>query len=94
MNTEERSNRLFGRYDALSIWAAVAGLRKEQFTTGEIVALSGVGGSVVSKELKRLAHVGLLQVLSRRGDYERRESNFWALAECLAEEWRGPDHSS
>jgi DNA-binding transcriptional regulator GbsR (MarR family) len=93
VNAEERSNRLFGRYDALNIWAVVAALVKEQFTTGEVVALSGVGSSLVSKELKRLADVGLLRSVSRRGDYERLPSGFWAVAAALFEEWRTSEAS-
>jgi DNA-binding transcriptional ArsR family regulator len=84
---EDRSNRIFGRYDALCVYAVIAGLTKEQFTTGEVVKLSDVDRSAVSKELKRLTEVGLLHAASRRGDYERQPSAFWALAAALHSEW-------
>jgi len=68
----------------------IAGLTKDRFTTGEVVKLSDVDRSAVSKELKRLVDVELLRAVSRRGDYERQDSAFWRLVTDLTLEW-SPD---
>lgn len=87
MDIDARSNVLTGRYESLRLWAAIGRLAKPEFTTGQVVTLTGISPTQCSKELSRLKHVGLLTATSRRGDYQRTESAFWAVADTLASEW-------
>jgi hypothetical protein len=87
MDADERSHILFRRYEALRIYAAIARLTKDEFTTGEVSILTGVPTPVVSKELGRLKLVGLVTSVSRRGDYTRLPSDFWALVDTLGTQW-------
>lgn len=83
---EEASELLFGRYRALAIYAAIARLPKPEFTTGQIGALTGIPNPVVSKELARLVTLGVIDGVSRRGDYERRDAGpFWEGVSRLAD---------
>lgn len=87
MDIDARSHLLTGRYEALRLWAAISRMTKPEFTTGQVMALTGVSSTQCSKELSRLKHLGLITAVSRRGDYERSESPFWALADVLASVW-------
>lgn len=87
MDIDARSQILTGRYEALRLWAAIGRFAKPEFTTGQVVALTGASSTQCSKELSRLKHLGLLTAVSRRGDYARTESPFWALVDALVSEW-------
>jgi hypothetical protein len=91
VDVESRSDTLFGRYQALRLYAAVARLSKPEFTTGELAILTATPVPQCSKELVRLVDLGLVIRTSRRGDYERVDSSsFWPLVDALAEEWGLP----
>ena len=92
MDIDARSQIIFGRYEALRICAAIGRLSKPEFTTGELVTVTGISSTQCSKELAKLKHVGLVRPLSRRGRYARIDSGFWSLVDQLATEWEGPDH--
>ena len=84
---ERVSELLFGRYQALSIYTAIAGLAKPEFTTGEVASLTGVALPVCSKELRRLSELGAVRSVSRRGAYERvSERPFWLAVGLLADD--------
>ena len=88
MDIDDRSNELFGRYQALRVYAAIARLPKAEFTTGDVARLTDVPTAQLSKELGRLCRLGLLHSVSRRGDYERNEAgSFWNWCDSLAREW-------
>jgi hypothetical protein len=87
VDLEQRSNVLFGRYQALSMYVSVARLTKSEFTTGQLSRLTGYSGSQCSKELARLASLGLIRTTSRRGDYDRIVSPFWDAMIELSDEW-------
>lgn len=89
MEIDARSNALFGRYEALRIWAAIGRLPKPEFTTGQLAKVSGIDSNKCSKELSKLRQLGLVDPTSRRGDYSRNDSAFWSLADQLAAEWEG-----
>ena len=83
---ERTSELLLGRYQAMSVYAAVARLSKPEFTTGQISAVSGVPTSALSKELARLVKLEVIHSVSRRGDYERADvPSFWSAVELLAQ---------
>ncbi len=87
MEIERVSELLFGRYQALAIYTAIAGLVKSEFTTGEISRLTGVALPVCSKELRRLSELGAVRSVSRRGGYERVSyRRFWLAVELLADD--------
>ncbi|AYE93456.1 hypothetical protein C0J29_00120 [Mycobacterium paragordonae] len=71
--------------EALRIWAAIGRLAKPEFSTGQIVTMTGI--DQCSKELGKLDQVGLVRSVSNRGDYVRVESAFWSLADQLSAEW-------
>ncbi len=88
MDIDDRSNELFGRYQALRVYAAIARLPKAGFTTGDVARLTDVPTAQLSKELGRLCRLGLLHSVSRRGDYERNDAgSFWNWCDSLAREW-------
>ena len=87
VDLESRSSQLFGRYDALTLYLAIASLPKEGFSTGEVVALTGVLAPTVSKELGRLCSLGFVRPRGRRGQFERCSSSFWTFVQELGEEW-------
>ena len=88
MDPDSMSNRLFGRYQALRLYSAVARFAKPEFSTGQLARLTDLPTPVCSKELSRLAAMKLLRVVSRRGLYERNdESCFWRVMDELAREW-------
>jgi len=87
LDRDECSNQLFGRFDALALYLAIAALPKEAFTTGELAKITEVGSPTISKELGRLKSLGLVKSMGRRGQYERCPSCFWALVEELVVEW-------
>lgn len=91
MDVDERSDELFGRYQAVRVYASIARLSKAEFTTGALAQLTGVPTSQLSKELGRLSRLGLLRATSRRGDYERNdETSFWRWCDAIAQEWGYP----
>ena len=85
MDIDARSKKLFGRLEALRIWAAIGRLAKPEFSTGEIVKMTGI--DQCSKELGKLDQVGLVRSISHRGDYARVESAFWSMVDQLSSEW-------
>jgi len=87
LDIDARSHSLFGRHESLRVFATISRLTKPQFTTGEVLALTGVASSQCSKELNRLKQLGLVRALSRRGDYERVQSAFWPLVDQILAEW-------
>ena len=89
MDGDDRSHVLFGRYQALRVYATIARLAKPEFTTGQLQAISGVGGSNISKELSKLVSIDLVRATSRRGDYERidHDDPFWVLVSDIADRW-------
>lgn len=90
MDIERASGVLFGRYQALKVYAAIARLPKPEFTTGQVATVTGIPPPQCSKELTRLADLSLVRATSRRGDYHREPSSFWALVDVLAVEWGLP----
>jgi hypothetical protein len=89
MDAAHGSELLFGRHQALTVYAAIARLTKPEFTTGQLVALINTSTDVCSKELRRLCDLGLVEKTSRRGDYRRVDaSRFWELVDHLESEWR------
>ncbi len=91
MILDHLSEQLFGRYQALRIYVTIARLSKDEFTTGQVVKLSGAAESAVSGELQRLCKLGSLSATSRRGTYRREnDSVIWQVAELLSsDEGRG-----
>jgi DNA-binding transcriptional regulator GbsR (MarR family) len=87
VDIEALSRELFGRCDSLALFFAIASLPKESFSTGELVALTGVHRPTVSKELGRLCSLGFVKLIGRRGNFERCSSSFWAFVQELEEEW-------
>ena len=84
----EQSNTLFGRYQALRVYAAVAQLGKPEFSAGQISSMTGVAGGAVSKELAKLVLLQVIESTSRRGDYRRLDiPSFWEAVLLLAELW-------
>jgi hypothetical protein len=85
---DDQSDELFGRYQALRIYASIARLTKTEFTTGEMAALTSIPSPQLSKELGRLTRLGLVRPTSRRGNYERLDDTpFWHLVDALAHDW-------
>ena len=88
MDTERRSELLFGRYQALDVYRAIARLPKAEFTTGQIAAATDVPIAACSKELARLENLGVVVRRSRKGEYERRDpAVFWDVVDRLAAAW-------
>lgn len=88
MDIDQRSDELFGRYQALRVYATIARLPKAAFTTGDLARLTGIPTPQLSKELGRLTRLDLVRSISRRGDYERQEDqSFWTWCDALAREW-------
>jgi hypothetical protein len=88
VDIERMSNLLFGRYQALQLYATVARLSKPEFTTGELAALTRLPSAACSKELGRLTDLRVLRIISRRGAYERDDQScFWRFIDELASEW-------
>lgn len=88
MDVDDRSEQLFGRYQALRVYAAIARLAKAAFTTGELAKATSIPTPQLSKELGRLCQLGVIRSTSRRGDYERVElTAFWRCCDELATEW-------
>jgi hypothetical protein len=88
VDIERMSNLLFGRYQALQLYATVARLSKPEFTTGELAALTRLPPAACSKELGRLTDLRMLRIVSRRGEYERDDQScFWRFIDELASEW-------
>lgn len=84
------SEGLFGRYQAISIYRAIAKAIKPEFTTGMIASTSGAPISACSRELDRLKKLGLVRQTSRKGDYERLDSTcFWTFIEEFSRECEG-----
>lgn len=82
---DRESDILLGRYQALRVYSAIGRLPKPTFTTGELASITDVPTSALSKELARLAKLGVIKSVSRRGDYERMEADdFWQAIELLA----------
>jgi hypothetical protein len=81
---QDYSGMLFGRYQALQVYSAVAGLAKDEFTTAQVTALSGADRSDVSRELGRLCRLKVVESTSRRGDYVRvAQAPFWRAVDLL-----------
>lgn len=91
MDLEQRSAVLFGRYQALTMYAAIAGLPKPEFTTGQLAQLTAYPVSQCSKELARLVSLHVVRTTSRRGDHERLPSPFWEAVSMLVDEWRSTE---
>ena len=70
MGIDDRSNELFGRYQAFRVYAEIARLAKDEFTTGQIATLAGTTSADASKELARLVRLEVI-ARSRHGDYTR-----------------------
>lgn len=88
MDTGAKSELLFGRYQALAVYAAIARLTKPEFTTGQLASIADVPPTVCSKELARLERLGVVIRRSRRGDFERRDPDvFWEVVDRLAQAW-------
>lgn len=87
MDIDARSRIVFGRYEALRICAAISRLTKPEFTTGQLVKVTGIASGQCSKEIGKLARVGLVRSVSKRGDYARNDSAYWPLVDQLAAEW-------
>ena len=88
MGIDEYSDNLFGRYQALRVYTAIARLATRQFATGDLAKLTGVPTPALSKELGRLSYLELVRSTSRRGDYERiDDSPFWAWCDVQATYW-------
>jgi hypothetical protein len=87
MDIDARSRVLFGRYEALRIWAAISRLAKPEFSTGQLVKVTGIASTQCSKEVGKLERVGLVRSVSRRGDYARIDSAYWSLVDQLAAVW-------
>lgn len=88
MDTGAKSELLFGRYQALAIYGAIARLPKPEFTTGQIATATDVAPATCSKELARLERLGVVVRRSRRGDFERLDADaFWEMIDRLAEAW-------
>lgn len=88
MGIDERSDDLFGRYQALRVYATIARLTKPAFSTGELAKLTGVPTPALSKELGRLVRLELVRSTSRRGDYERIDDQpFWNWCDAQATSW-------
>ena len=88
MSIDTRSELLFGRYQALRVYATIARLPKPEFSTGDVAALSGVPVADCSKELARLVRLEVVRRRSRRGNYERDdETSFWTHMDSLADLW-------
>jgi len=88
MDIDDCSDELFGRYQALRIYSAIARLPKSEFATGDLARLTDVPTPQLSKELGRLRRLGLVRGTSRRGDYERNnDGSFWTWCDTLAREW-------
>lgn len=85
MQIDDVSDQLFGRYQALRIYVAIAQLQKDEFTVGGVAALADASTSSVSREMGRLADLGAIIRVSRRGDYQRvSASPFWFAVDALA----------
>lgn len=88
MTLDARSRLLFGRATALRVFAWIAGRRSDDFTTGEIVHETDISSPDVSRELKRLVELGLVEPTSMRGNYRRiKNPAFWKLTRQLAAQW-------
>lgn len=88
MDSSGKSDALFGRYQALDIYRAVANMPKPEFTTGMVAKVANLPVSACSRELARLAKLGLVRPVSRKGDYERMDSScFWSFVDALGREW-------
>jgi hypothetical protein len=88
MDLEGMSDHLFGRYQALTMYSALARLAKPEFTTGQVSVVTGLPTAVCSKELSRLTAMNLVRMVSRRGEYERNDDScFWMVMAELASEW-------
>lgn len=86
LQIDDLSDELFGRYEALRIYLTIAGLSKDEFTTGAVARLAGASDSTVSRELRRLTLLGPIKRVSRRGEYSRvAASPFWRAVERVAE---------
>ncbi len=94
MDIDARSHVLTGRFEALRLWGAIGRFTKPEFSTGELASVTGVSLTTCSKELGKLVQVGLLNAISRRGNYARIESDFWGLADALTATWEGAAQST
>jgi DNA-binding transcriptional regulator GbsR (MarR family) len=86
VDVERAVGEVFSRKHAPKIYAAIATLAKDRFSTTELVAASGVSQSYVSKELKILGTVGLV-IVHGQNDYERVPDAFWRPIAELVEAW-------
>lgn len=91
MDIDARSRVLTGRFEAVRLWSAIGRFAKPEFTTGDLASITDVSSTTCSKELKKLTEAGLLNATSRRGNYSRNESDFWSLANTLADAWSEHD---
>jgi hypothetical protein len=87
MDIERKSDLLFGRYQALQILLIVARSPKPEIHSGRVARILTVETGIISKEFARLVELGVLEQVSRRGDYRRMESVFWTMIEALGDEW-------
>ena len=85
-DSSKAADDIFSRKSGLPVYAAIGSLTKDSFSTSEITQLSGVKQPDVSKELKALAHLGM--VLDRgHNAWERVANPFWALMGELIDAW-------
>jgi hypothetical protein len=81
---QQYSRRLFGRTHALDVYCAIAAL-PERFTSTQVRALSGAPQPEISKELKVLIELDLLD--GSLNNYKRIESPFWMACQIIAGSW-------
>ena len=94
MDIDARSHVLTGRFEAIRLWGAIGRFTKPEFTTGQLASVTGTSLTTCSKELGKLVQVGLINSISRRGNYARIDSDFWGLADALANAWNDAEQSN
>lgn len=93
---EEKSKKLFGGGHRARVLDAIARSASGEVTTTALSKELDIRDGTISKELKLLVEVGLLERGQRSGEtpYRRIESAFWSSCRALVEAWRRSEEPS
>lgn len=87
MDTDDRSTLLFGSYEDMRIFMAIAELPVKEFRNKELLPLCGAEPSALSRRLKELVELGYLERVGRQGRFRRLDRDFWGAIATIRDEW-------